>query len=283
MKKVALVFIISFILAVGVLLGIQYYLSNHTQKGALQVTSSPRSKVYLNNHYLGQTPLCKCETPDTIDNGEYTIRLVPLDSDLREFQEKITISQNVLTVVDRKFGKNAQSEGSIISLTPLEDKMKAQLLVVSLPQNAQVLLDDQTIGKTPILSKNPTESDHVLKVSKEGYNEKEVRIRTPLGYKLTVAVYLSVNSDTAFLDTTASESATQTAPVSAQSSDTVTISSTPTGILHLRAGPSISAVQLGEVKPGNSYKIVGEEMGWYEISLADGTVGWVSSMYATKN
>lgn len=159
MKKIALVFIISFILAVGVLLGIQYYLNNHSQKGALQVTSSPQSKVYLNNRYIGQTPLCKCENPDTIDNGEYTIRLVPLDSDINEFQEKITISQNVLTVVDRKFGKGAQSEGSIISLTPLEDKEKAELLVVSLPQSATVLLDNQAIGKTPLFQKNPTESD----------------------------------------------------------------------------------------------------------------------------
>lgn len=284
MKKVALVFIISFVLAIGIFLGAQYYLSNHSQKGALQVTSAPQSKVYLNNRYLGQTPLCKCESPDTIDDGDYTIRLVPLDSTLQEFQERITISQNVLTVVDRKFGKNAQSEGSIISLSPLEDKTISQLLVISLPQGAQVLLDDQNISKTPILFKNPTESDHVLKVSKEGYNEKELPIRTPLGYKATVALYLSVNTDNVLAsDIPASSSASQEASSSATPTNSVTILATPTGTLHVRSGPSLAAGEVGEAKPGSSYPIVGQEVGWYEITLEDGTVGWVSSQYVKKN
>lgn len=286
MKKVALVFIISFVLALGIFLGVQYYLSNTSQKGALQITSSPQSKVYLNNHYLGQTPLCKCESSDMLDVGEYTIGLVPLDSSLPEFQEKVTLSQGVLTVVDRKFGKNALSEGSIISLSPLEDKTKTQLLVVSFPQDAQVLLDDQNIGKTPLLYKDPTESDHVLKVGKEGYNQKEIPIRTPLGYKLTVAVYLSASThDLSSPD--ASSSASPTASVSAAPSptgtNTVTILNTPTGNLHVREGPSLSAATVGQATPGKSYSIVGDEVDWYEIMLDDGTVGWISSQYAKKN
>ncbi|MGH7204104.1 MAG: PEGA domain-containing protein [Candidatus Levyibacteriota bacterium] len=284
MKKVALVFIVSFVLALGIFLGAQYYLSNNTQQGALQVTSSPQSKVYLNNQYLGQTPMCKCDS-DTLDVGDYTIRLVPLDSSLQEFQEKITVSQGVLTVVDRKFGKNAQSEGSIIALSPLEDKTKVQLLVVSFPQDAQVLLDDQSIGKTPILYKKPTESDHDLKVSKEGYNEKEIPIRTPLGYKVTVAVYLSVNT-TDLSDTSASDSATPasaSATPSPSAKKRVTILNTPIGILKAREGPSLSATQVGQAIPGKSYPVVGEEADWYEISLDNGTVGWVSSQYAKKN
>src|SRR5579863_3914253 len=134
MKKVVLVFIISFILALGLFLGIQYYLTIRAEKGALQVTSSPTSKVYLNDEYLGQTPLCKCQAADMVTPGDYTIRLVPADTSLQEFQGKITISQGVLTVVDRKFGINAQSEGSIISLTPLDNSTTSQLLVVSFPQ-----------------------------------------------------------------------------------------------------------------------------------------------------
>src|SRR5580692_11243159 len=118
MKKIISVFIISFFLALAIFLGIQYYINIHSEKGALQVTSSPESKVYVNGSYIGQTPLCKCQNTDMIAPGDYTISLVPVDSSLQEFQEKITISQGVLTVVDRKFGTDGQSEGSIISLTP---------------------------------------------------------------------------------------------------------------------------------------------------------------------
>jgi len=287
MKKIAAVFIISFILALGLFLGVQYYLNIRSEKGALQVTSSPTSKVYLNDQYLGQTPLCKCQINDMIVPGNYTIRLEPLDDSLQEFQEQISVSQGVLTVVDRKFGTNGQSEGSIISLNPIDDKTKAQLLVVSFPQGASVSLDEQNIGTTPLLYNNPTESDHDLKVSKEGYNEKEIRIRTPLGYKLTVAAYLSTNT------TTSSNQQTSVSPtpvpsvspsVSPSPSPTasVTILNTPTGYLNVREGPSLSAGEVGQVTPGKTYTLVSEQADWYEIEISNGKTGWISSQYAKK-
>jgi len=286
MKKIAIVFIISFILALGLFLGVQQYLTAHSQKGALQVTSSPQSKVYLNDKYLGQTPLCKCEATDMVAAGDYTIRLVPLDTELQEFQEKVTISQAVLTVVDRKFGKNAQSEGSIISLSALEDQKKTELLVVSFPQGATVLLDGQSIGKTPILSQDPTESDHVLKVSKEGYAEKEVRIRTPLGYKLTVAAYLSASANAVAPAPSpdASSSAEITGAVTPTQSQkkSVVILETPTGYLRVRETASVAAAEVGRVLPGKTYILSSEADGWYEIVIDNGQKGWISTQYATK-
>ena len=284
MKKVVLVFFISFILALGLFLGIQYYLTIRSEKGALQVTSSPASKIYLNDEYLGQTPLCKCQAEDMVTPGDYTIRLVPTDSSLQEFQEKVTISQGVLTVVDRKFGTNGQSEGSIISLTPLDDKTKAQLLVVSFPQGATVLLDDQEIGTTPLVYNNPTESDHDLKLSKDGYNEKEIRIRTPQGYKLSVAAYLSTNTASLPPNTKVSVNTTPVSGANATPTpvNQVTILNTPTGFLHVRKTPSIDAAEVGQVTPGKAYELVDEQNDWFEIKLTDGTTGWISSQYATK-
>ena len=49
-------------------------------KGALQVTSVPQSNVYINNAFIGQTPLCKCDAQNLLPTGEYTIRLVPVDA-----------------------------------------------------------------------------------------------------------------------------------------------------------------------------------------------------------
>lgn len=284
MKKIVFVFIASFILALALFLAIQYYLNVNARKGALQVTSSPESKVYLNDKYLGQTPLCKCEASDMLSAGEYTIRMVPIDTSLREFQEKITISQAVLTVVDRKFGKNALSEGSIISLSPLTDKRKTELLVVSFPQGAEVLLDDAEIGNTPLLHKDPTESDHVLKVTKEGYNEKEVRIRTPLGYKLTVAAYLSTNT----MAPSPTQAPSNTTPTPTGSitptpkQEKIIILETPTGFLRVRESASTGASEVGRVNPGQSFPMASEQDGWFEITLPNETKGWVSSDYAEK-
>ncbi len=279
MKKVLIVFTASLVLALALYFAVQYYFSLNAQKGALQVTSSPESKVYLNNKYLGQTPLCKCEAADMLSAGEYTIRLVPLDTNLREFQEKVTISQAVLTVVDRKFGKNALSEGSIISLSPLADKQKTELLVASFPQGSEVLLDDSLIGTTPLHYKDPTESDHVLKIRKEGYSEKEVRIRTPRGYKLTVTAYLSTSGT---LPQPASDSASLTSPTPTVAQQRVKIQDTPTGFLRVRATASTTGAEVGRVSPGQSYPLTTEQEGWYEITLDDGTKGWISSEYASK-
>ncbi|HSX09457.1 MAG TPA: PEGA domain-containing protein [Candidatus Saccharimonadales bacterium] len=288
MKKFALVFIISFILALGIFLGVQYYINIHSEKGALQVTSSPQSKVYINGSYIGQTPLCKCEATDMIVPGEYTIRVVPVGSSFQEFQEKITISQGVLTVVDRKFGSNGQSEGSIISLTPLENKNAAQLVVVSFPQGAKVLLDDQGIGTTPLSSTNPTISDHDLKIDKDGYNEKEIRIRTPQGYKLTVAAYLSTSTTSLSVPTASSSASTSpdsTTPASPTPTtmSSVTILDSPIGYVHLRAGPSLSAAEVGQATSGKTYPLIDVQAGWYEITVSDGTTGWISAQYGQKN
>jgi len=283
MKKIVIVFFISFILAVGLFLGIQYYLTIRAQKGALQVTASPQTKVYLNGSYLGQTPLCKCQATDMITPGDYTISLVPLDSSLQEFQEKVTISEGVLTVVDRKFGQNGQSEGSIISLTPLDDQTTAQLEVVSFPQDAHVSLDDQDIGTTPLFYRNPTESDHDLDISKEGYTDKDLKIRTPLGYKLTVTAYLSTDTTIPPTPTPVPSPAVSQTPTPAPTgTKTVVILSTPTGYLWVREGPSLSASQIIQIKPGQTYPLISEVSGWDEITLSDGTTGWISAQYAKK-
>ena len=131
---------------------------------------------------------------------------------------------------------------------------------------------------------NPTESDHDLKLSKDGYNEKEIRIRTPLGYKLSVAAYLSTN--TASLPSSTQAAANSNSPSGANPRPTpvnrVTILNTPTGFLRVRKTPSIDASEVGQVTPGKAYELVDEQNDWFEIKLADGTTGWISSQYATK-
>ena len=141
MKKFILILIPALLIAITAYLFIQYYNNLHSQKGALQVTSMPVSKVYLNDNYIGRTPISKTEATDMIPAGNYTIKLIPDDSSLSEYQEKITISPGILTVVDRKFKKGSLSEGYVISLVPLSDKNQTELEVISFPAGSKVGLD----------------------------------------------------------------------------------------------------------------------------------------------
>jgi len=63
--------------------------------------------------------------------GDYSLRLVPTQGAFPPFEQTITISPKVLTVVDRTFGQQGLGSGSIINLTPLSDPKDAQISVVS--------------------------------------------------------------------------------------------------------------------------------------------------------
>lgn len=284
MKKALIILIISFGLAGLFFIFVQSVLLRGSDKGALQVTASPQSKVYLNGKYVGQTPLCRCNPKDMISVGDYTIKLVPNSGGLNEFQEKVMISKSILTVVDRKFGSGAGSEGSIITLEQLKEGSGRELLITSIPDKAEVLLDSSSSGFTPMLLRNITDSDHELVLKKSGYVDKKIRIRTPSGYKLIASVYLGIDDDSSIAPAavtspipSASPSATPT-PVS----NKIIILQTPTGFLRVRAESTLSSSEIGRVTPGESFIIVSEISGWYEITLKDGKVGWISSQYVKK-
>jgi hypothetical protein len=279
MKKILFI-ITPILLAIAIFVIIFIIVTKNTSKGALQVTSGPISKVYLDNKLVGQTPLCKCEVNDMIAAGIHSVRLVPLEGNLEPFEEKITITPSVLTVVDRTFGPGASSQGSVISLMPISDKKDAQLVVVSFPSKSQIFLDSNPAGMSPLLLKNLTVSDHEILLTKDGYKDKTLKIRTVLGYKLEALVFLGVNltAATASALPSSSPSASPTPIASVK----VLILNTPTGFLRVRADSSLGSAEVGRVNPGEIYDFLSETTGWYQIQLKDKTKGWISSQYAKK-
>lgn len=286
MKKKILLFLTPLIVAVVVFFSFELFLSDRFRgpsKGALQVTSNPNSKAYLNGQFIGQTPLCKCEPSSMIDTGEYQIRLVPNDSQFSTFEDKITIARSVLTVVDRTFGKGATSEGSIITLSQLDKKKGSELLVISFPDGADIFVDNNQSKKTPTLLTDLTPSDHEIKLSKTGYKEKVVRIRTIDGYKLTTTVFLGIDLNAASKSAEVKTDENQQASSSAKNAlPKVLILSTPIGYLRVRQGASIATSEIGQVTPGESFDLVEEKVNWYKIKLKNGKEGWVSAQYAQK-
>jgi hypothetical protein len=275
MKK-AFYILAPFVLVVLIFAAVLLFLAQNKGKGALQVTSVPIANVYLNGKLLGQTPLCQCELKDMLTVGDYTLRLVPTQGGFEPFEQKITIAPKVLTVVDQSFVGQGLSSGSVINLTPLTNAKDMQLSVVSFPGNAQVYLDDNLVGQTPLLLQNITESDHELKLSKVGYKDKIIRIKTTPGYKLETLVFLGINPDVAAA-TASAASASANLPVAK-----VLILQTPTGFLRVRDQPSLGGNEISQVKPGETYQLLDERTDWYQIKLTNGQTGWISSEYAQK-
>ncbi len=272
------------ITTIGIFILIVYFFNKDSGRGALYVTSNPKSKVYLDGKLIGETPLCKCDGDQTIPAGSYTIKLIPTKGDFRSFEERITISPSVLTVVDRTFGEGAFSSGSIISLVKLNEKNLTELSVVTFPDKAILTLDNSQspYGVSPLLLKDLTESDHELKIAKEGYVDKVLRIRTIKGYRLEATVTLSVlpdvSSSSAFPEVTPTKAPIEEASPSAK----ITILQTPTGFLRVREDATVSSTEITRVNPGEEYEFLDEKNGWYKIKLNDSEQGWVSGQYAKK-
>jgi hypothetical protein len=214
-------------------------------------------------------------------SGTYILRLVPLEKGLSEYQERVTINKGVLSVVDRKIDTNVYSEGSIISLEVLPDKKASELLVITFPDKAEIFIDANAEGTSPLHLTKLTDSDHTIRVKKTGYKDKTVRIRTPLGYKLTTKIYLSLQKEDEKPTPIPSVSLSIT-PTPIGSPKTIKVLETPNGFLRVREEPTLTGTEIGRVATGQTFQILEEREGWYKISLSDGKIGWISSDYATK-
>lgn len=266
------------LIAIAIFFGILFFLDRKGGKGALQVTSVPQSKVYLENKLLGTTPLCACELEQMLDIGDHTVKLVPVQENFRPFENKITINKGTLTVVDRTFADSGESDGSIISLSPLNDKKDIEVLVISLPDRANVFLDNNPVGVTPLLLKQVSESDHDLRITQDGYKDKSIKIKTALGFKLNALLFLGVKVDLS--PTPVASSQASISPENKVSK--VLILNTPTGFLRVREDSSIASAEIARVTPGETYELVSEKENWFEIKLNTGKTGWVNSAYAVK-
>lgn len=274
MRKL-LFYISPVVLALGVfLIIIGFFYSKNPGKGALQITSIPKSKVYLDGKYVGETPFCKCDQNDLLPVKSYDLILTPEESDLEKFEYRININPSVLTVVDRTFGQIGKSSGSIITLDKLSNNLPAQLFISTFPYGANIVLDGNNIGNAP-LTKNVTASDHDLNVSFDGYKNKDVKVHTVDGYRLDIII---------FLTTSDLNSSKILSPTPIMATKTVKILDTPTGFLRVRSDPSFGGNEVAQVKPGETYPLIIEQNGWYEISLASNSakLGWITASYAVK-
>ena len=269
MRRVVL-FIFPLILITVVFLISIFIVSKDSGKGALQITSTPSSKVYLNGQYLGDTPICRCKLGEMIKSGEYSVKLIPKEGKFDSFEERIRISPSVLTVVNRTFGKGGEGFGSIISLSQLDDEKLSPILITSFPNKADVSIDGKKEGKTPLLIENITASDHEIIVAKDSYKAKTLRVRAVPGHRLEIIIYLGIGESV-------SESTPEDTTIKIQK---VVILDTPTGFLRVREASSSGSPQVGEVAPGEEYDLLEETQSWYKIKLKDGKEGWISKTYA---
>ena len=273
-KRALLVVVI--IVAVLSFAGYKFFFSRIANVGGLKVVSNPKSSIFLNDKLLGKTPY-----DDKYPAGEYIMKLIPEDTSTSaaSWQKKINISPSLLTYVNRELGASElSSSGDILFLEKITDK-EAQVAIFSTPDSATVILDGQEKGVSPLVLRDVVAGEHDVAVSSPGFTSRTVRIQAVTGYKLTVEYQLSILAEN---NSTSSPPSTSIGASTDPAKPYVVINDTPTGFLRGRSGPSTTATETAQIKPGDKYSFLGEDSGWYKISYETGKDGWISAKYAEK-
>ena len=275
MNKKALLVVVILVVVLS-FAGYKFFFSRIANVGGLKVVSNPKSSIFLNDKLLGKTPY-----DDKYPAGEYIMKLIPEDTSTSaaSWQKKINISPSLLTYVNRELGASElSSSGDILFLEKITDK-EAQVAIFSTPDSATVILDGQEKGVSPLVLRDVVAGEHDVAVSSPGFTSRTVRIQAVTGYKLTVEYQLSILAEN---NSTSSPPSTSIGESTDPAKPYVVIKDTPTGFLRVRSGPSTTATETAQIKPGDKYSFLGEDSGWYKISYDTGKDGWISAKYAEK-
>ncbi len=189
-KKVGY-FVALLLFVIVIVLSVRYIINVRIpNEGILKIQSSPPSSVFLDNVHKGRTPF-----EGKVSSGEYTIKLVA-DSPTEDYvpwQGKVVVSKNLLTYVNRDLSSSEiTSAGEVLWLEQISSD-KSEMSVLSTPDGATVIIDNETKGITPLTLGQIEPGDHTLIVSSPGFISRTLKLRTTVGYKLNVSVQLALS------------------------------------------------------------------------------------------
>lgn len=230
-------------------------------KSGIKVTSQSSAQVYLNDKAVGSTPYLD----ENLKPEEY---LVKLSAGNANWIGKVRLNQGTLSVVNRELAELPSSaSGEVLTLIS-----GSGATITSNPSEAEVKIDGQIFGKTPISASTLPPGEHIFTISRPGYLIRSIKAYVPANLSLNINVDLAISEiDLASIPTT---------PVS--STPMVVVKDTPTGFLRVRDKPNITGGEIIKVKPKDKLILLEEVNDWMKVRLPDNTEGYVSSQYVEK-
>jgi len=288
-KGIIIIVIVLALVLVGLIIKSKFF--GRQGPGALQISTTPTATVFLDGTQAGITPYFD----DKIKAGEHTVKLVPesTEGNLTSWEGKVNLLPGILTSIKRTFAVNeAESSSEMITLEKAGRKDQSSLAVISIPDQAVVKLNGEPKGFTPLSLEDLAPADYQITISSSGYEEKTVSAHTIGGYKLIVNVKLAQTMEgieeatpSGATEEEAETTPTPKAQATPPAKPYVKVKDTPTGFLRVRMGPSTSATETAQIKPGEMYPYLDEEKldtsggKWLKIEYKKDEEGWVSGVY----
>jgi uncharacterized protein YgiM (DUF1202 family) len=144
--------------------------------------------------------------------------------------------------------------------------------VISTPPEAEVLIDGEVKGRTPLTLSSLGPGEHQFIINKDNFLKRSIRATLLDGYNLVIAVDLAI----------AEADLTKLPVIPITQTAEVIVKKTPTGFLRVRSAPNVGSSEVFQVKPGDTLVLLEEKPNWNRIRTSDGKEGWVSSSYVEK-
>ena len=210
-----------------------------------------------------------------MDKRQVDVRVVADDVTTSPFVTKVTTLVGKVSQVRVFFAPDPHFNSNVVIYAEKVGGKASEVSVITLPQTAQVRIDGQVRGFSP-LKVNTTLGKHNIEVSFEGYRSEGVELETSEGIRMVVVLHLA--KDANFMSQSKIPSQIDTPD---QKKIQVEILDTPTGFLRVRQEPSSQSVEIGRVKPGEKYDYLesSDDNSWHKIQF-ETTSGWVSAEYA---
>lgn len=259
-------------------LSILYFLDFFVpQKAGILIESDPVATVLIDNQEVGKTPFEAELSPK-----EVMVKVKPESTNgqiFDDYETKVNLISGIKTIIIKTFRESEEDSSGVIVSFEKVGSSDSFVTVVSVPDNAQVLIDDKVYGYTPLRISVPG-GDHNLLVVADKYLKKQLPIRVYKGYKLTAFVKLARSDEPEQIQIEQKED---------EVLFKIKVNEVDTGFLRVRSGSSVGFPEVGQVTPDEVYDVLeeGENGKWYKIQLIDlngepTVTGWVFAEFVTK-
>lgn len=224
-------------------------------KAGIVVSSNPSSVVFINDNKVGKTPF-----EGMFDPGEVVVKLVSDGSG--EFETRVNLVAGVRTIVQRQFSSGNNDSAGFIGTFEKSDSRKTLVSIVSVPESAQVLIDGQFRGTTPLFLDDVAPGKHELTVMATDYIGKTVSARFYKGYKFIAFFEIAPR--------------TSLGVTRKKSEEYVQLKEKVQG----KEKPSENSKVLHDLEKDTDYLVLekSEDKKWYKLKVSDDAV-WVESSF----
>lgn len=275
LKALALITVVGLAISVAVVVYLKYL--KPVSNAEISITATPTANVFIDGAAVGKTPF-QISRPA----GDIVLKLKPeaSPSAVMSYETKIGLQAGLKTEVNWELGSSDDlSGGEVVTYEKISGN-DSDISLVSTPDYAQVTVDGNIRGFSPVLNYVVAPDEHKITVSKIGYVNSNLIVTTHQGYKTVVVVKLIANGE----PQPKADQPLAGTPTPVAKNIFVQILDTPSGFLRVRANGSTTAAEIGRVKPGDQLPFVSQNTAgdWYQVIYNGKNTGWVFSQFAKK-